>query len=243
LAFFCDIQLFLHSEKISSVSVIKKLLSSGCFFLLFVCCFAQIAIGPKAGLNFSTIKGDPKDATSRFLPGFHAGTFLRLGITDQFSFQSEMLYGTRGYKHKSSGGSTNSMSDTNVTHTFYYLDFPFMFLLKIGETGNIHFGPQIGYLSSIKSKGVITTTSGANIMTETVDTTDIYGFKTTEHAICLGGGYKFKFGLGANARISYGITKLYDSGLLSRNLVISISVSYSFGPEESGLNSVIYKRM
>lgn len=192
---------------------------------------AQVSAGPKLGLVYSSSKGDPKDVNNKFKIGFQAGAYLRFAVNDQVSFQPEMLYSTRGYKLKASTMTPVSSKDTNLTYTFYYLDFPFMINVHIADNIFLNIGPQVGYLIDVRSKGNVTTTIGSSVDEQIIDKSNIYGYKTTEHSLALGGGYEFNFGLLLSLRSTIGVTKLYDTGKLSRNLAFQFSVCYKFGDD------------
>jgi len=205
-------------------------------FLLLVASFffskAQLSVGPKVGLVFSSTKGDPKDANNKFKIGFQSGVFLRFAVNDQISFQPEILYSTRGYKLKTSTITSVSSKDTNLTYTFSYVDFPLM--INVHVVDNIHFniGPQVGYLVNVKSKGNVTSTIGSTTVNEQiVNKSDIFDYTTTELSLALGGGYEFNFGLMLSLRSAMGVTKLYDNGKLSRNLSFIFSACYRLGDD------------
>ena len=204
-------------------------------FLLLILSFlhsrAQMTAGPKMGLVFSSAKGDAKDANNKFKIGFQSGAFLRFSINDQVSFQPEMLYSTRGYKLKASTMTSVSSKDTNLTYTFSYLDFPFMINVHFADNIHLNIGPQVGYLIDVKSKGNVTTTVGSNVNEQIINRSNIFGYKTTEHSVLFGGGYEFNFGLMLSLRSAIGVTKLYDSSKLSRNLSFIFSACYKFGDD------------
>lgn len=210
----------------------KLLLSLQVFFFSSIIALSQVSAGPTLVLSFSNAIGGENSAANKFKIGYSAGVFLKFQISDQVSFQPEMLYSTRGFKYI--GG------DTSIKHNLSYIDYPFLIGIQVGENGFINFGPQIGYLINDKVKGVVTNSSSST----NLDSSNVYGYNTTEYALVFGGGYKFKFNLIVSVRGMYGLTKLYTNADLSHNFTFGLSVAYSFG--DSGGNSgqgLIYKRL
>lgn len=188
--------------------------------------WSQASIGPVAGMNFSTITGG--EGSTKFKMGFHAGAYMKFRITDQIFFQPEMLYSKIGYKQELSYGKSGMSTDTTLSHSLSYINFPFLVGITVAGNGFIHIGPQIGYIANAKAKGTVLTTINGSSLPQNIDTSDVYGFSTTEYAIVVGGGYKFPYGLNASLHVTYGLTKLYTSGT-EHNLVIGISVGYKLG--------------
>jgi len=209
----------------------KSLFSVQLFFLCSIMAWSQVSVGPRLSLNFSNAIGGENSAANKFKLGFSVGVFLKFQISGQISFQPEMLYSTRGFKYIGAG-------DTNLTHNLSYIDYPFLIGIQVGENGFINFGPQIGYLINDKIKGVVTNS--------TLDSSNVYGYNTTEYALAFGGGYMFNFNLLVLVRGMYGLTKLYANGDLSHNFSFGLSIAYSFGDSGGGGGSgqgIIYKRL
>lgn len=211
----------------------KSLLILYLFFTSSIMAWSQVSVGPRLSLNFSNAIGGENSAANKFKLGFSAGVFLKFQISDQAFFQPEMLYSSRGFKYIGSG-------DTSLTHNLSYIDYPFLIGIKVGESGFINFGPQIGYLINDKIKGAVTSSTS-------LDSSNVYGYNTTEYALAFGGGYMFKFNLLVSVRGMYGLTKLYANGDLSHNFSFGLSVAYSFGDSGGGGSGsgqgIIYKRM
>ncbi|MBI3500599.1 MAG: PorT family protein [Bacteroidetes bacterium] len=222
----------------------KKLSLFFLIFSFFNSAESQVSIGPLVGLNFSTVKGGVNDQNNKFKLGYYAGGFMKFEFSDVVSFQPEMLFSQRGYKQKSSTNSSSVSADSNITHSFSYLDFPFLLNAAIGERGILQIGPQIGYIINAKERGSITSSSNSSTQIQNVDTSNIYGFSTTEYSLVAGGTYRFKFPLTVSLRAVYGITKLYDGENSSHNLSFQFFVGYVFGNNSGGGgNGIIYKRL
>jgi len=117
----------------------------------------SISVGPKVGLNFSTVgytDGDKKlidesneDKTT--LTGLHFGVAANIGVNDMFSIQPELLYSQKGAKWEDSG---NELSTTTN-----YLEIPVLAKFTFGSDDLKFFvnaGPYVGYMVSGKHKMV-----------------------------------------------------------------------------------------
>src|SRR5688572_1815226 len=114
--------------------------------LIAFCAFGALAQGIsgglKAGLNLAnqqvSISGFSGSADPR--ASIHAGFYLKLGITEKFAIQPELLYRGLGIK-----------SGDNVATT-HYLSIPIMLRYNVASILNLHAGPQFGMLLSAKQK-------------------------------------------------------------------------------------------
>ncbi|MBI4930237.1 MAG: PorT family protein [Bacteroidetes bacterium] len=196
----------------------------------------QVSAGPKFLLNFSNVIGGGNSAGNNFKLGFSSGVYLKFEVSDQISIQPEIVYATRGYKYLSAIGN----KDTILKHNLSYIDFPLLLSISIGDKGFINFGPQVGYLINDKMKGTVTSSATS----ENIDSSNVYGYNTTEYALAFGGGYRFPFKLVVSVQGAFGLTKLFASDEPSHNFVFGISVAYSFGDSGSGGgNGIIYRRL
>lgn len=190
--------------------------------------FSQISAGPKCGLNFSTVKGGTKDFANKMVTGFHLGAYINCEVTNFLSIEPEAIYSRKGFK----SDLRTADADTNLKHTFSYIDFPLLFCIRIADNAAVNFGPQIGYIINARSKGEISNTAMAT--TQNIDENTVYGYHTTEYSFAAGGAYKFNFGLRLSLGGTYGITKLYDNGAFSHNITFLLSVGYVFGSGGGG---------
>ena len=183
---------------------------------------AQIDLGVKGGLNFSTISGDSKqlftnDAgqglQSKFRTDFYVGGYANYKVTDQISFQPELLYSKQG-----AGVKTNNNSNTKiVTHN---INIPLMGRYEIMEGLNVEFGPQLGFLVSAKAK------SEEGKTDTKVKVTD--NFKTFDFGLNFGAGYKVTDELEINARFTKGLSNMsnYNTNNKITNTYFSVGVAY-----------------
>ena len=157
---------------------------------------AQIDLGVKGGLNFPTLSGDSRQLIgdqTKFRTDFYVGGYANYKVTDQISFQPELLYSKQGAGIKNSGNSNSKI----VTHN---INIPLMGRYEIMEGLNVEFGPQLGFLVSAKGK----TEEGK---TDTkVKITD--NFKTFDFGLNFGAGYKVTDELEINARFTKGLSNI-----------------------------------
>lgn len=169
--------------------------------LLATGAFAQgLSGGLKAGVNLANMTGDINDVEMKI--GFHVGGFLNIGLSDELSFQPELLYNAIGAKE--SGGGDGKINTS-------YISVPLMVLYNFGVV-NIQAGPQIGFLLSAKVK-------------EDSEETDIKEFfKSTDFGFNIGLGADFGK-VNAAARYCIGLSNISDdSDIDVKNSVIQVSL-------------------
>jgi hypothetical protein len=197
---------------------------------------SQVSAGPKLQLNLANVMGGENSAYNKFKLGYNAGGFINVPVTEKIDLHGEALYSTRGFIMQHSIGA----KDSNITHRLTYIDFPVLGLMHIGDNGFIETGPQIGFLANDRMKGSVVSSS----VIQEVDTGIVYGLRTTEYSLVIGGGYNFNFKLTASVRFIYGLSKLYENtGDYSHNISFGVSLAYSFGAVASKGGGVIYKRI
>ena len=177
---------------------------------------AQIDLGVKGGLNFSTLSGDSKklyDDQTKFRTDFYVGGYANYKVTDQISFQPELLYSKQG-----SGLKTNDNSNTKiVTHN---INIPLMGRYEIMDGLNLEFGPQLGFLVSAKKK------SEEGKLDQKEKFAD--NFKTFDFGLNFGAGYKVTDELEINARFTKGLSNMsnYNTNNKITNTYFSVGVAY-----------------
>jgi len=100
--------------------------------------------GLKTGMNVASITGDDTDNLDSRVAFFFGG-FAELCVTDQFSFQPELLYSMQGAKYSESEGYDGKFK-------LDYLNVPLMGKYYVTEALSIEAGPQIGFLVSAKDE-------------------------------------------------------------------------------------------
>jgi hypothetical protein len=170
--------------------------------------FAQLSIGPKAGMNVSNLSGlSTAEIKTKALIGFHVGGYvaIRLG---SIVIQPELLYSTQGAKLENSTTSENlKINYFNVPVMLKYISHAGIYL----ETG-----PQLGFRTSAKF--------GSNDIKETV--------KSSDFSWGAGVGFQKK-GVGIGARYNVGISKLGEASTVVpgdvnyKNGVLQVSVFFA----------------
>jgi len=184
----------------------KIILSAVAIFTLSVVSAQNVKFGVKAGLNSSTFTGDTDDDTKSKI-GFNLGGFAEIKISDKFAVQPELLYSTQGAKFDE--GST----------TLGYINIPVMAKFFVAESLSLEAGPQIGFLTSAKSKfdGV------------SVDVKD--ELKSVDFGLNFGLGYDFTPNVYAGFRYNLGLSNIVDAKGDDdeiKNSVLSLSIGYKF---------------
>ena len=203
------------------------------FTLLFVLSifsimsYAQMMIGPKAGLNIASIAGDDADQilegqTLDSRTGFAGGLFFMYQFSNMFAIQPEAYYTMKG--------ATYSESGADLTISLDYIEVPILvkFIIPIEGSAikpSIFAGPSIGFNMTAKSKVEFDGESQENDFKD--DT------KSTEFSLAFGGGLGFPVGngeLGVDIRYLLGMSTFDDSSdpWDLKNNVINFNLYYGF---------------
>lgn len=116
-----------------------------CFLIIQFSSFAQFRGGLKGGVNFSDIivsnSGDLfKNETFGTRMSFHLGSYMSNSISDQLSWQLEVLFSNKGYTHK--------VDDQSLDVSLNYLNWPLLFIYQPTRTLEFEIGPEFGYMIS-----------------------------------------------------------------------------------------------
>lgn len=194
-------------------------LSTVLLFIGVLCIQAQnLKIGPKAGVNFTTVHGDLEDR--KIKTGFHAGIMAEIGITEVFAIQPELLYSTQGVIQEGSFLDFDFKSTTKLD----YLNLPIMGKYYIIERFSIELGPQLGILLNSKSKYEMEGESEEQDNKKMTNNMD-FGLNA-------GLSYKLDNGISFGARYNLGLSNINDGENADdhklRHGVIQVSVGYFF---------------
>ncbi len=164
--------------------------------------------GVKAGLNISSFS----DSDSGSKAGFYGGVFANIPVSQDFSFQPEVLYSGMGAKAKD-----NSDLKANLD----YISVPLM--LQYNALPNLYLeaGPQFSFLINSKLKYKSNSADGKDL------------FKGFDFGLGLGAGYYFTQNIGVSARYVAGLTDILKnrpdlSEDKSKNGVFQIGLGYKF---------------
>ena len=131
-----------------------------------VSAMAQVQIGPKIGLNLSTLsnwetleEGEEKP----LLAGFNAGLAANIMLSEHFSVAPELLFSQKGLKYRGQEtfvDATGTLDYTNtMAITISYLEMPILARAAFGNTlkGYVNIGPSVGYWLSgrYRAKGYV----------------------------------------------------------------------------------------
>lgn len=168
---------------------------------------SQVNFGLKAGMNISTLRGDGV-GKAKSLIGANVGAFVNIPVSTMFSFQPEVLYSMEGAKE----------DVLNTKIMLNYVNIPLM--LKYTDASGFfgELGPQIGFLTSAKSK----------INGNTADIKDL--FKSTNFSLGIGAGFNFTSSVGVGLRYNLGLSNISeDTNDDVKTGNFSIGIHYSFG--------------
>jgi len=188
--------------------------------------FAQMQIGPKAGLNIANISGDDADnligESLDSKTGFAGGVFFMYQFNKMFAIQPEVYYSMKGATYKEGGG--------EFTATLDYFEVPLLIKLIIPIEGSnvrpaIFVGPAVGFNSTAKVKFEFDGES------EEMDIKD--DVTSTDFSLIFGGGVGFMVGkneIGVDIRYILGLSSIDDSSdaFDIKNNVINFNAYFGF---------------
>lgn len=171
-----------------------------------------IKIGIKAGINASTFNGDNTENSS-MRNGLHFGLVSEIILSDQFSFQPELLYSAQGLRYDSTVAAPSSKS------RYDYINVPLMVKYYAYEKLSVEFGPQVGFLINADNR--------SNAGNDKIDDQNIVDF-----GMNLGLGYELKNGIFFQGRYNLGITNVngneFKDTVKYTNSVFQVSVGVLF---------------
>ena len=106
----------------------KKLVLTMLFGLIALAGYSQLRWDAQFGMNFSNMT---KLDESKALPGFKLGIGMDYAFTDSWSFQSGLMFASKGFKVKEDGW--------KATQRPIYLDIPLLAAYKFNITDDIKF--------------------------------------------------------------------------------------------------------
>ena len=192
----------------------KKLLTL-LFLTIISSASAQgLDFGVKLGFNFANVSGI-EDFEQR--TGLSAGLFAGARLGDKLGFQIDALYSQQGAEVG------DTYSDIVQDFNLDYISIPVVVKYYITENLNIHAGPQMGILLNDETS-VLSQTFDA-IETDTVDWLGTLGI-----------GLDLPLGLRAEARYSFGLTRVNGSVTIpslptiqeGRTRMTTLSIGYSW---------------
>ena len=171
--------------------------------------FAQFSMGPKLGLNISTLSGEG----SKSKAGVNLGVLTNYRFNKHLAIQPEFLYSLQGC------GADTGYANTSARYDIHYFNIPVLLKVYPYSGFNIHFGPQFSFFIDDKATAK---SGGTKLSTDGFDNANSFEF-----ALALGAGYEFDFGLTFDARFNLGLTKIVDD-FEDKNRVFMFSLGYKF---------------
>lgn len=158
--------------------------------------------------------------TSKYAPGFQAGVFLDLPLSETLSFMPEVLYTQKGSKFEETIAGTTGEIKTKIG----YVDVPV--LLGINASPQLQFviGPQASILTNQKTTSYV---NGA----QTASSTDKNDFRKAIAGGVVGLGYKINSNVNLNARYSMDFQSVANDNINQDKARLSgfaLSLGYSF---------------
>lgn len=144
----------------------RSLLSAGVFPLLLMgtSIRAQIAAGPKGGVNFNTLRAQysAPPGSSTVAPdvkasgvGFHLGFFVNTGPEASAAMRIELLYSDRStadvYDFTTVGSSGTKRYQGHVEYTMRYMEVPVLLTVRTSKELSFHGGAAAALLISASS--------------------------------------------------------------------------------------------
>lgn len=192
----------------------------------FISIQAQIKLGPKVGLNLSTmtLKSSGISMDPNMLVGFHIGVISEITLKDNLKLQPGILYSTKGSKYKIS----YLQQSFELSIAPSYIDIPVnvMYYFSTGKAEiSLFAGPYFAYGIGGKSK------SDGESVDISFGSGDNDDMKPFDLGLNVGAGVNIN-GLLISAQYGLGLTNLSPSSTDNtemKNRVIGISFAYLFG--------------
>lgn len=194
-----------------------------------------IRFGIKAGGNSAYFSAQKFGMNSQKL-GFHAGAFVNIPVSKQFSLQPEVLYNQMGARDVVSSETINDKTTTIQDKvTLNYISVPLMVQMRPMDNFYIEAGPEFSYFIDGKMKGDITTKNTVGGTTTTVSESHSENINKDEinkfnFGLALGLGYDITNNIGINARYTNSLTKIdkMSTAASNNNRVFQLGLNYKF---------------
>jgi len=223
-------------KKIQNVLTIAAVLFSSTF------AFAQVSIGAKAGVYTSFIDvTEAAEGLTQNVEGLTTPTYglvAEMNIGENFAFQPELLYTTKGFKvnegiNVNLGGFPIPAGVTASTK-INYLEMPLLAKYKFGAEGlkfNITAGPVLSYAANGELVTRANLLLDINPLRTNIDL-DALNYERLEVSASIGAGMAYETSGGeffADARYVHGFSDLYNAPVVDLNLKnrgIGVTVGY-----------------
>ncbi len=193
----------------------------------------EVQFGLKGGLSYSSVIGDLTDGLKFRLSG-HAGVFVELEFSENFSFKPEILYSSQGFQFSSdlatiqNGGVVSDENDFRTNVQYNYLAVPILGKFYLNDKVALEFGPQFAFLLNQVSK-IKNLDQGDDSIPENKST--VSGNFQLDYGGAVGLDIKFAENISIAPRFYIGLrNRLNGIGapLQNFNAAIQLSANYSF---------------
>lgn len=223
-------------KKIQNVLTIAALLLSATYS------FAQISVGAKAGVYTSFIDvTEAAEGLTQSVEGLTTPTFgitAEIGLSENFAFQPELLYTTKGFK-VSEGininlGGLPIPAGVTARTKINYLEVPLLAKYKFGTEGlrfNVTAGPVVSYAVNGQLDTRANLLFDINPLKTDIDL-DALNYERLEVSASIGAGVGYETSGGelfADARYVHGFSDLYTAPVVDLNLKnrgVGVTVGY-----------------
>lgn len=204
--------------------------------------FAQVSVGAKAGVYTSFIDvTDAAEGLTQNVEGLTTATFgivSEIGLGENFAFQPELLYTTKGFS-VSEGLNINLggfpiPAGVTANTKINYLELPLLAKYKFGSEGlrfNITAGPVVSYAMNAHLDTRANLLLDINPIKTNIDL-DALNYERLEVSASIGAGMEYDTGGGAlfaDARYVHGFSDLYNAPVVDLNLKnrgVGVTVGY-----------------
>lgn len=201
---------------------------------------AQVNIGAKLGLNYNIWTQADVDPSNGI--GFHLGGYAQVPISDNLTFQPELLYSGRGVKEtidetltytNGFGDQVTEKQEGDATVSVGYLEVPLLLGIQAGEGFNIHVGPVLALRMGYNAKVDYTETTTVNGSTSTssisAESSDDTGVASFDFGAAVGLNYELESGLNFGLRYIRGFSSIVEDAVDPVNYNgLQVSLGYTF---------------
>ena len=202
--------------------------------------FAQ-RLGIKAGLNLSTMTYKDNEETYsddfKSNPGFHAGITAEFGASNMLSFETGLLYTTKGFKASEKENLMGATFEYEAVRTLNYLEIPLLAKANFNLGGATLYGTAGPYVAmGISGQDKLTFKFDGETETETEDIKwgsdeENDDLRPLDYGLSFGAGVEIgSIQLGASYGLGLANISAYRADDdVAKNRVLSVSVGYKFG--------------
>jgi len=168
----------------------------------------DVHFGVKAGVNIANVKVEDAGSYDS-KASFYVGGLAHIHLTQHFALQPELMYSGQGGK--------TTIAGTDYKLKLNYINVPVLAQYMVGNGFRLQTGPQIGFLTTAKTK----------VNDDETDVKD--SFKGTDFSWAFGASYVSTAGFGVDARYNLGLSDISENGGSKvKNRVVQLGLFYQF---------------